>query len=616
MTLADKKIQVLEDCITHDKYESVETEWFEVKNQPATNKELYTVKETICAFLNTNGGILLIGIYEDIKNKKYIFNGYNSQFEESFKKLEKESVQDSLGKSIDISELIKFEVKDFLTGYVLLIYVEPLPLDRKFSFFNGVAYERKLTGDHPINKTKLLSHEEYKQEIYNARELFPVPKTTIDNLSVEKLNDYIYWLNKETKIEAVKADIKSAESFLLRKKFIIDNVATTLGMLVCGEHPDDYLGTRCQVDCFVNSQVKIAQNKKIIKDNILQLLESSFGFIYRNIQTGVIAKNGGTEVSEYPEDLIRESINNSLAHRDYTIDRFVNIDIMPQKHIEIRNPGSFKRSLLIEEVNNEIPLRRIIPNQKPVNPRLADILKVFNKYEGKGIGMATLVNECLNDKIDLPYYKFRSENDIALIIPSGKLLDDNIDSLLSMYSGFIEERTEGEQLTTAQKHIVAYLYKSEKKNEDYCYTILLSPDNNHFDAIKSLERFGLIFKHSLGSAIHPVFILNRELVKENFTQELTSLFGNSYIKLSNDYKNCLKLIYKISTYSKSKSISASQAGTILYLNQNQKIIDIKSVDNFKRKIRIIFNKLEKGNFIIKQEKGYLINNFYSKNLFD
>lgn len=626
MKKVDQIIQKLENLITNNIYESIETETFELKNQPANtkDKEYTSIKETICSFLNTNGGIILIGIKEDKKEKKYIFNGYNSNFEENIKLLEKNAVYDINAKPVNISEYIKFEIRYFLDGRILVIYLERLPQDIKFVFtFNKqkelMAYERKMEGDHPIDKNKIDAQEEYKIEIKYAKELRPVINATIDNLSIDKLNEYIYLINKEIKIESTKSDIESAKSFLLRKSFITkDFEPTILGMLVCGVNPEDYLGNRCQVDCFVNSPIKIAQNKKIFKDNILPLLENSFSFIYRNIQVGISAENSGTSIPEYPEDLIRECINNSLAHRDYTIDRFINIDIVPQKYIEIRNPGGFKKTLLIEKPEHEIPLRRIIPNQKPNNPKLTDVLKVFNKYEGKGIGMATLVNECLNDKIDIPYYKFRDENDISLVIQSGKLLDDTIENLLSSFSGFIENITQGDALTDAQKHIIAYLYKSEKENEKYHYTILLTPDNNHFSAINSLEKYGLIFKHPESHLLHPIFILHREFFKENFNEELIELFGNSYLTLSNDYKDCLKTIYKIFKYSKQKSVSASQIGNILYLNKFQKIIDLKTFDNFKRKIRNIFNKLEEKKFIIKENKRYLINENYIKRdkLFD
>jgi len=628
MKFIDKQIQKLEYLVTNRKFQELETEAFEIKNQPSNekDKEYASIKETICAFLNTGDGIILIGIKEEkergTKNKKYIFKGYNSDFEPSFKRLETEAVRNITGNKVNIADYLQFEIKDFLHGQVLAIHVSKLPHDKRYVFFNKVAYGRKITGDVKIDQNKIDAYEEYKQGLQYAKELHPVINTHLENLSIDKLNEYIYHLNKEIKIESPKANIQQAISFLERKSFITkDYEPTILGMLVCGKHPEDYLGTRCQVDCYVDMPVKIAQNKKIIKDNILQLLESSFGFIYRNIQVGVSTENSGSSIPEYPENLVRECINNSLAHRDYTIHRFINIDIVPQKHIEIRNPGTFKASLLLEELEHEIPIRRIKPNQKPVNPKLADVLKIFNKYEGKGIGMATLVNECLNNKIDLPYYKFNAENDISLVIPSGKLLDDTIDNLLDTFSGYIDEVTEGEELTDEQKHILAYLYKSEIANENYQYTILLTRDNNHANAIKSLEKCGLIYKHQASTNIFPVYILNRTLMKENFNSELINIFGEAYKTLPRDYKDCLKIIYKINTYSKNSQISASQVGNILYIDRFQKVTDLKAFDNFKRKIRNVFNKLTGHNFIIEERKGryrnYLINkNRPKKELFD
>ena len=99
---------------------------------------------------------------------------------------------------------------------------------------------------------------------------------------------------------------------------------------------------------------------------------------------------------------MRETVNNALAHRDYSIDRQAIISIKPGHHVSIRNPGSFRPHLLIEHPDDPIPLRRIMPEAKARNPKLADVLRVYRKWEGKGVGMATLVNLCLENRIDLP----------------------------------------------------------------------------------------------------------------------------------------------------------------------------------------------------------------------
>lgn len=69
---------------------------------------------------------------------------------------------------------------------------------------------------------------------------------------------------------------------------------------------------RCQVDGFVESPIDIAGNKKNFKDNIIPLLESSIGFVFTNISTGISSAKGGTTTFEYPERLIRETVNKAL----------------------------------------------------------------------------------------------------------------------------------------------------------------------------------------------------------------------------------------------------------------------------------------------------------------
>ena len=101
-------------------------------------------------------------------------------------------------------------------------------------------------------------------------------------------------------------------------------------MLVCGDYVENYIQGKCEVDCYVKSPSKVAQNKAVLNDNIIGLIEGSFGFIWRNIQVGVSYAKGGTAEPEYPEELVRESINNAIAHRNYNTDRFVIIEIRPQ----------------------------------------------------------------------------------------------------------------------------------------------------------------------------------------------------------------------------------------------------------------------------------------------
>jgi len=489
MKAVDKILKELEECISTNTYKDFETERIELKDLSLGDnwKQLYI---TCCAFLNSQGGIIL-GIKENAQKTNYQFHGFNPNNEEKLKDLPKKFTNDS-GAEINLTEFIRpdlFEIRDFMSGRVCILYIEKLPEDKKYVMYDRVAYERKLTGDHKISQANIEKQKELRAELELARELRNVENAATDDLDVDKLNDFIQRLNQGMKIETLKADIPSAMSFLERKKFVLKSKPTLLGMLVCGKNIYDFIEGRCQVDGFVESPVQIASNKKIFKDNIIALLENSIGFVFTNIATGISAEKGGTTTFEYPERLIRETVNNALAHRDYSVNKFVNITISPNKQIEIRNPGKFRQEQILR-ADGEVPVRRIIPIPKAQNPRLADVLKSFDRWEGKGWGMSSLTNMALENQVDLSYYMLYSEQDIGLIIPKGKLLDEEIELWLRSFSGFILKKTNGKELTEEQQTALAYFYKSERLNYLERYTIVLTPDNNHFSVIADLQYSG------------------------------------------------------------------------------------------------------------------------------
>ncbi len=613
MKAVEKILKQLENCLQTNSFKSVETERVELKSL-STGGEWKSFYESVCAFLNTDGGIIIIGIKEH-QNKSYTFPGYNENFETNIKDCVNKFTDEN-GNKLNLAEYLpKPEIYDLLDKRVCVVYVDKLPEDEKFVFYNSIARERKLTSDEVIKPTKLSSHKEWKEDIKNARELKIVESATLDDLDIEgKLNDYIYKLNNQgTTLVTIKSDLNSAFPFLNRKCFVINSQPTLLGMLVCGRNIYDFVQGRCQVDCFVDSKLQVAQNKKVLKDNIIPLMEAAVNFVFNNIEVGVSYEKGGQKLPEYPEQLIREIINNALAHRDYSVDKFVNVNIKPNQSIEVRNPGSFRQDQqLVIDLDN-VKIRRIIPIAKARNPKLADILKVFDKWEGQGFGMASLTNACLENEINVPYFLFHSENDVSLIVPKGKVYDEESKLWLDGFSGYVYEKLNRRELTDEEKIILIYLYKSEKLNRQEKYTILLTPDNNHFAVISDLEEKGLIFKHQSSTRIYPIYLVDRVLSKIDFSQELFDIFGSHYDLLSNDYKEILNSIYLHNHFSKTNTVTAYSISAYLYFKKHITVTDEKDYQNYKRKVRTIFNRLEEKEFIINLNENkrykpeYLIN---------
>src|SRR5665213_360802 len=608
--IVEKILAKLADLMAQDRFEELETDALEIKSVPSDGQAWREQHKTACAFLNTRGGIIILGIKEEGSGaqRRYRFTGWRSDAEAKVKEIANQFT-DVAGRRLDIPHAFPPPILfDFLDGKVAAVLVDELSADLKYAFYREQAYRRVLTGDHQIPPAEIERQGEFRAESIQARELQPVAGVALEGIDLDKLNDYITQLNRPVKIETIKPDLASALPFLQRKSFLNDSgTAATLGVLVCGSHPADVLGFRCQVHGYVDVPQEIARDKQDFANNILPLMENSLAYVLRNIQVGVSIERGGMSRPQYPEELLRETVNNALAHRDYSINRQVIISVEPGRHISIRNPGSFRSHLLIESAQGPTPLLRIVPEAKPRNPKLADVLRVFRKWEGRGIGMATLVNLALQNQIDLPYYRFHTE-EVTLYLVTGRLLDDRLQRLFQSFDRYLGERLGGGRLTDPQQLVLGYLIKSEWANERARHTVLLTPDNNHFHELMALESSGLISRHPDSSASYPIFVADRTLMRKDYVPELRAMFGLTFDGLNELHKDILSIVYRFNHFSNARIVSAKQASFILW-HARGGIDDIKAFDTFYRQVRKAFNLLESDRFVEKSlsPRGYLLN---------
>ncbi len=545
---------------------------------------------------------MILGVKEQGSggDRRYVLSGWRAEAEPKLKEFRTLFTDRNLVGQ-DLSDCFPPEqLRDIPGGRVAVIYVDELSADRKFVFYEGAAYQRIFTGDHKLSEDAVEAQEEFKLAAVNARELQPVPGLTIADLDLARLNQFIFQLNQPTPIETMKSDLAVARPFLERRNFLRADTVTVLGALVCAKYPGDYLGFRSHVHGYVDASnlssaderesMPIVDDKQDYVDNVLQLMEASLGYLLRNIRVGITAEHGGTSHPQYPTALLREMVNNALTHRDYALDRQVILTINPGIQLTICNPGAFKPTLLIESLDG-VPVRRIVPEAKPRNPKLADILRVFRKWEGRGIGMATLVNLCLENRIDVPYYRLLSE-EVCLCLPTGKLLDQRMLKLFGSFDRYIAEKFGDNEFTTEHKRVLAYVIKSEWANEKLRYTILLTADNNHFGALIALEKAGLIAHHPASSAVRPVYIADRGLMRTDYYPELRTIFGNELTGLSPLMKRILSTVYQFNQHSAAETVSAKRTTYSLWYGAEQRSPSLESLDAFYREVRRAFAKLE------------------------
>ncbi|MBS1538123.1 MAG: putative DNA binding domain-containing protein [Bacteroidetes bacterium] len=605
--LVDEALAIIKKSIQQRTFIDVEKSKVELKDLSGAGK-WKSLHETVCAFLNTDGGIIICGIREVVEknNKHYVFNGFDRNTESKLIELHT-TFKDDNNVVVDLSNTVYFDYVPFLEGEIAVVAVYPLSDDKKFVRYNGEYFERKLTQDRVIPPAKIQRQKEYKADLEHARELAILEDAKINDLSLGKINKYIDLLNREIRNETLKPNLNKAKEFLSKQHFLRDSRITTLGMLVCGDDPFYFLASRAEVNCYYDTSSDIGKDKKIFRNDVISLMEDTFRYIWGHIKINRTIREGGKSEPEYPEKLIRETINNALAHRDYTIDNFVTVRVEPYHFIEIKNPGSFKEKIKLIHTETDIPIRRLIPGiPESKNPKLASVLKVFDKIESQGRGMASLINASLENLIDLPYYEIR-DGIISLKIPTGELLDEAMATWLHGFEYYITTKLK-KQLTEEHRMVLAYFYKSEMLNRQRYFTILLSDSNNHFAVIEQLKIAELIFEHPASSDEIPVYVLDRVLVKTDFTDELITLIGEEYISYDPTAKEILNITYLYSKFN-NKALKATEITPEVYRRLHGKEIIAKKYESLGRKVRGYCNRIDREGILLKDTKSAYTFNF-------
>ena len=121
-------------------------------------------------------------------------------------------------------------------------------------------------------------------------------------------------------------------------------------------------------------------DRKIIKGNLIHQFNESFKYLISKIPTKHILNNTTglrEEIRIVPEVALRETLANTIAHRDYAnLSSSINIDIYSDR-VEISNPG--ESMVPIEEIEKT--------SSKARNPKLMELFRRYGVTESTARGI-------------------------------------------------------------------------------------------------------------------------------------------------------------------------------------------------------------------------------------
>lgn len=254
-----------------------------------------------------------------------------------------------------------------------------------------------------------------------------IPKATIEHLDKYAIElareNYKKKMNKSYISEEV--DNMSDEEFLTKIKLIINGNVTNTAMLLLGNEDYDYLFKLIpEASWRIFDSKQELSDYEILKIPFITLSERLFEKI-RNLTYRYMPNQMTlfpTEIKQYDMWLLRELLNNCIAHSEYTFGGRIYLNEFEDRII-LTNPGSFLPGK-IEPILN--------PSYNPPfyrNQLLAETMVKLNMIDSQSTGIRRVFRIQKERYFPLPDYDFSDRQQVKVCV-YGKILDENYSQIL------------------------------------------------------------------------------------------------------------------------------------------------------------------------------------------
>lgn len=254
-----------------------------------------------------------------------------------------------------------------------------------------------------------------------------VKDATIQHLNKEAIllarNNFKEKMNKEHISKEI--DSMSDEEFLTKIKLIQNGQITNACMLLLGNEDFDYL-----FDYPPEASWRVYDSKDNIKDYEIfkipfitlgdRILSKIRNLTYRYMPNQLTLFP--TETKQYDMWLLRELMNNCIAHSNYVLGGRINLD-EEEDQITLRNPGTFLPGSI------EVALQKNYTPPFYRNQLLAETMRNLNMIDTQSMGIRKVYKIQQERYFPMPDYNLSVGNQVGVTV-YGKILDENYTKLL------------------------------------------------------------------------------------------------------------------------------------------------------------------------------------------
>jgi len=350
------------------------------------------IMETLCAFLNSRGGIIVIGVNQHGKLiGQDVTDKTQQEIANEIAKIE------PFPSSLDIQYVSFDEQND---RKIIVISTEkgdsaPYTYDARAFYRNQSSTMRM-----PQSRYSQLLLER-GTELTNVWEMQLVERATVDDLDWEELQRTIKIAVNVHRI-TVEALNESTEDILLKLNLMRDNKLTNAAMILFAKSvmPD-----------FPQCMIKMARFKgktelgdfidsQMVHGNAFQIMKVANQFIMRHLPVASSfdeTKLERTDKPTLPVLAIREALSNAVCHRDYSIHNAAITLAIFDDRMEIWNNGILPSRLSLDDLEKT-------HKSYPRNRNIANVFFLRNYIETWGTGTIKMIELCQEHGVPRPVF--------------------------------------------------------------------------------------------------------------------------------------------------------------------------------------------------------------------
>jgi len=333
------------------------------------------ILETVCAFANTKGGTLYIGISDEGKAKG-ITIGANTL--ENLANDMKRDIDPAVG-GVSI-EVIKVDDKDIIKITVPESATKP-------HFFHDKAHNRVGRTNQVFTPSQLEALFMKKVLGMHGVDSKPLADATLEDIDEESLKKYA---KEAGRIYHDKAHALKSLGLIKEGKFL------AAAVIFFGSSPERFFplyGVKCATMAG-NEIVEMSD----FRENLYASVDKVVGFILRNTPSSYkIEGTRRVELPRIPRDVLREAVVNAMIHRDYSMGSSIFIRVS-RDSVSIKNPGVLPPTLSVEDLYKE-------HHSEPRNKLLAELAHNVKLIEHWGTGTTKIIKGMREQGLEDPVFK-------------------------------------------------------------------------------------------------------------------------------------------------------------------------------------------------------------------